>query len=75
MTLDDSTETGPLYNVPLLKSLPLGTGAMRQAMPSRAELVEVAKTHERVVAGYEVLLAHYRKQCEAIGSLTEVLEI
>jgi len=52
-------ETGPIYDIPLIKSMPLSGGSMRQAMPSRDDLKEVTKRNSRVSAGYEVLLAHY----------------
>lgn len=52
-------EKGPVYGVPLIRSLPLGKGCMLQAMPSRADLMKAGKHHTRLVAGYEVLLAHY----------------
>jgi hypothetical protein len=48
-------EVGPIYEVPLIRHLPIGQ-SMFQAMPGRAELVEVARRNERVVAAYEVLL-------------------
>ena len=54
--------TGPIYNVPLINSLPLCSAApdgMRQAMPNRADLERVNKLSARTAAGYEVLLAHY----------------
>lgn len=59
-------ETGPVYGVPLIDTLPLGTGAMCQQMPSRADLEQVRKRNERVVAGYEVLLVHFR-ECQEIA--------
>lgn len=52
---------GPLYGVPLIDSLPLGTGGMRQSMPTREDLEQVREVNERVVAGYEVLLGHFLK--------------
>ena len=55
------TEKGPLYGVELIEDLPIGEGSMRQAMPSRSDLTGIAKINQRVVAGYEVLLAHYRE--------------
>lgn len=55
-------EVGPVYEqVPLIRSLSIGTGAMLQAMPSRADLIKAAKAHTRVVAGYEILLSHYHR--------------
>ena len=60
-----TTETGPIWNVPLIDTLPLGDGGMLQAMPSYWHLVWCREaSHERVAAGYEVLLAHYHKVCE-----------
>ena len=52
-------EKGPVYGVELISSLPLGKGAMTQAMPSRSDLTAIVKHHGRVAAGYEVLLSHY----------------
>lgn len=57
---------GPIYGVELIDTLPLGKGGMLQAMPNRDDLREIAGHHERVVAGYEVLLAHYVKLREFI---------
>jgi hypothetical protein len=57
----DRIEEGPIYGVPLIDSLPLGEGAMLQAMPTRRDLERVAEMSQRTVAGYEVLLAHYRE--------------
>ena len=56
------TEVGPVYGVELISFLPMpGTACgMNQAMPSRHDLEAVRKVSERVVAGYEVLLEHYR---------------
>jgi hypothetical protein len=54
-------ETGPIYGVELIDDLPLGTGMMRQAMPSRDDLERVMERNQRTVAGYEVLLAHYKE--------------
>ena len=63
-------EVGPIYGVPLIESLPLGVyGGMSQAMPSRADLSDVRQVNERVVAGYEVLLGHYRQKCFRIAEL------
>lgn len=59
-------ELGPIYNVPLLDSLPLNYGSddMLQQLPSRADLMGVIpyRQGQRVVAGYEVLLNHWRDQ-------------
>lgn len=62
-----TTETGPIYGVPLIDTLPLGNTG-RQQMPSRHNL-EVCKllgfsAVSRVAEGYEVLLAHYHRVCE-----------
>ena len=55
-------ETGPVYNVPLIDSLPLGSGGMTQAMPSRSDLIQVSKISMRTAAGYEVLLQKHHEQ-------------
>ena len=62
-------ETGPIYGVELIKSLPLGGGSMKQAMPSRADLEQVRKISERTAAGYEVLLDHYQSILEHCPSV------
>lgn len=55
-------ELGPIYGIPLVESMRLGTGGMHQAMPCRDELERCrSRGFERVVAAYEVLLAHYRE--------------
>ncbi len=65
---EESTDSvdgqGPIYGVPLLDSLGIGRGAMRQALPSRDDLdgIKDFRQGQRVVAGYEVLLWHYRRQ-------------
>lgn len=59
-------ETGPVYGVPLIDALPIGTGVMMQQMPRRDDLEQVRKRNERVAAGYEVLLAHFR-ECQEIA--------
>jgi len=74
---EHAVQTGPVYGVPLIGSLPLDDG-MRQAMPSRADLDEVRWTNERVVAGYEVLLGHYqrlRRVVDYLDSPRVLLEI
>ena len=38
-------------------------------MPSRVDLSDVRQVSERVVAGYEVLLSHYRQKCFKIADL------
>jgi len=63
------TEIGPIYNVPLIKTLPLGTSGMLQACPSRADLKQVAVVNERTAAAYEVLLGHYQRLQEEIERL------
>lgn len=61
-------ESGPIYGVQLIDSLPIGN-QMTQAMPSRLDLERAATRHGRVVAGYEVLLAHYREKCDELEEL------
>ncbi len=39
---------------------------MMQAMPSRYDLEQARKQNEWVVAGYEVLLSHYREQLNEV---------
>lgn len=74
-----TTETGPIYGVPLidklpLDSLPLGEAGWQQAMPSRDDLEDcILKDCDRVAAGYEVLLAHYHQVCEERDSMTRIL--
>ena len=58
-------ETGPVYDVELIDVLPCNRGSeggMKQAMPSRLDLQMALKRcpSQRVVAGYEVLLNHWR---------------
>lgn len=65
-------EVGPIYGVELLKTLPLD-GGMLQALPSRRDLDEIWKRNLRVVAGYEVLLEHYRRGQAEIKRLTHSL--
>lgn len=67
-------ERGPIYNVELIDSLPLGQGGFSQAMPCRNDLGEVRSRNERVVAGYEVLLRHYQKAVEEIERLQRVVK-
>ena len=66
------TGVGPIYGVPLIKTLPL-SGEMLQAMPSRADLESVAKKNMRVVAGYEVLLANRHEMLEALKKIVDYL--
>ena len=56
-----TADSGPVYGVRLIDALPLGGGAMMQAMPSRKDLIDARSMSERTVAGYEVLLSHYRE--------------
>jgi hypothetical protein len=56
-----TADSGPVYGVRLIGSLPIGTGQMLQAMPTRSDLIQAQKVSERTVAGYEVLLSHYRE--------------
>lgn len=63
------SETSPIYDVELIKSLPLSYGdnqGMLQAMPSRADLQGIRdyKQGQRVVGGYEILLNTWRMQGE-----------
>ena len=72
---DKYNECGPVYGVPLIQFLPLGKGSMIQAMPSRRDLSGI-RNHgqgERVVAGYEVLLANYQAQNETIDQLIDAI--
>lgn len=59
---------GPTYGVPLIDSLPLGDGGMRQAMPSYNELSRCS--NERLSAGYEVLLLHFLTALKTIDDMT-----
>jgi hypothetical protein len=70
-------EVGPIYNVPLIETLPLGSnGGMLQQMPNRQDLEDVRQMSERVVAGYEVLLNHYRAKCMKVAELeSEVIRL
>jgi hypothetical protein len=65
-------ETGPIYGVELIDTLPLA-GSMRQAMPSRADLERVRKYSERTVAGYEVLLQDWHGLDEALREIAGVM--
>ena len=66
-------EVGPVYGVDLIDSLPLGSGCMRQAMPSCDDLNNVVESGVggcgRVVAGYEVLLSHYHRLVREVAEL------
>ena len=72
----DTNETGPIYGVTLIDELPLGGGAMYQAMPSRREL-ELARWFdcEPLVAGYEVLLEHWRRRGDALERAVRLLSV
>jgi len=61
MNADKQKQTGPVYGVELIDSLPIGNSGFKQAMPGRKDLEQVRKSNERVAAGYEVLLAHYQE--------------
>jgi len=64
-----SMKRGPIYGVELLDSLPLD-GGMLQQLPSRDDLESIRdlRNGERIVAGYEVLLEHYRRAKAALES-------
>lgn len=64
---------GPIYGVLLLKELPLGSGLMKQAMPTRKDLLSAKIRSERVSAGYEVLTAHYLASLDEISRLKQVI--
>jgi len=71
----NNREVGPIYGVPLIRTLLLGVnGGMVQQMPSRSDLVDVRQVSERVAAGYEVLLSHYRQKCVEIAELKSQIE-
>ena len=72
-------ETGPVYGVELITTLPLNyghEGGMKQAMPSRLDLRNVLDNHQgtRVAAGYEVLLGHWRAQQARIAELETIVD-
>lgn len=62
-------ETGPIYGVPLIKTLPILGSMMQQAMPSRQELEDIQQMSVRVAAAYEVLLSHYGKSVLRVEEL------
>lgn len=65
---------GPVYGVELIDTLPLGKGGFFQEMPSEADLRDVMKRSrcgERVAAGYEVLLNHYRTTKDLLGRIAD----
>lgn len=68
------SECGPVYNVPLIDTLPLD-GGMFQQMPSRNDLLDCSKRFMRVAAGYEVLLAHYTRAKARAESLESVVRV
>jgi hypothetical protein len=67
-------EVGPIYEVPLIRHLPIGQ-SMFQAMPGRAELVEVARRNERVVAAYEVLLNRWQAAEAVLDKVREQAQV
>lgn len=68
------TETGPIYNVPLIDTLPLGYGGMWQQLPSRQDLEDVRTMSQRTVAGYEVLMKHYHEAIRNDAAKQNILE-
>lgn len=66
-------ECGPVYGtVQLLRSLPLSYGGMTQAMPNEEDLRHAfSEGHQRLAAGYEVLLHHYYKLRKTIIDMRE----
>lgn len=69
-------ETGPIYGVKLIDTLPLGTGGMLQELPNRDDLEYVRKHSLRTVAGYEVLLRHYKNAIQRVDELeSEVIRL
>ena len=64
-------ERGPVYDVQLIESLPLGGGGMMQQMPNREDLMACGKRFQRVAAGYEVLLHHYLLAINARNTIEE----
>ena len=72
-------ETGPIYGVELIDELPLNyrvEGGWLQAMPSRKDLDSIGKrpNGHRIIAGYEVLLNHWREQAADIKRLEAEVE-
>jgi hypothetical protein len=65
------SEVGPVYNVPLIDTLPLNGGVMRQAMPSRSDLLRAIRSDMRLAAGYEVLLAKHHDMVETLEAIAE----
>lgn len=68
-----SEQSGPVYGVRLLETLPLGKGGMLQAMPSKSDLKQVQRINARTVAGFEVLTEHYREQCNEVARLKDLI--
>jgi hypothetical protein len=64
------SETGPIYGIELIPSLPLD-GGMYQALPNRRDLVRtrLRLDNDRVAAGFEVLTEHYRRAMAEIERL------
>ena len=66
------TEKGPIYGVELIEKLPVGESRMMQQMPSQVDLERANdRNHVRLVAGYEVLLDHWRNVCERLKELQD----
>ena len=73
---DEKKELGPIYGVELIGSLPLNckqTSGMNQAMPSKSDLHRAHVLNGRLVAGYEVLLNHWREQGKEIERLEAIV--
>ena len=70
-------ERGPIYGVTLIDSLPLNESGWKQQMPGRQDLLDAmqATKSSRVVAGFEVLLAHYKEKCDEVEQLKSQLKI
>lgn len=69
------TDRGPCYGVPLLDWLPIGSGTMRQALPSSSDLAFANdRVNSRVSGGYEVLLDHWRVSVAALEVAARTLE-
>ena len=64
-----SKDTGPIYGVPLIRSLSI-SGGMIQAMPSRQVLNEVRSINEKVVAGYEVAIVALESLTADLAAMT-----
>jgi hypothetical protein len=78
-SVEKTGEVGPVYGVDLIDSLPLGSGLMRQAMPSREDLWRLMSNRmhgsERIVAGYEVLLSHYHRLVSELDGSKQAAKI